>query len=422
MIKVKNIPPYLKIMLGMVIGGVVGGIATYFGWSEFVFNWVSPFGEIFIRLLKLIAIPLVLVSLIKGIGSLQDVSILATLGVKSISLYLLSTIISILLAVALVSAIRPGEVVSSELSQQISHSTELVESAKEGVEMEMKRSPLQPLVDIVPENAVGSLAQNSSMLQVIFIAILFGVATILVGGEVARPFIDLISSVDAIVIKCIDIAMGFAPVGVMALIATMVCESSGDGTLLGALGMYVVTVVLALLFMIAVIYPLVVSWFTKIKYREFVKALFPVQLMGFSTSSSAATLATTMKMSDEVLHLPKSVTSFTLPLGVTINMDGTSVYQTIAVIFIAQVMGIDLTWMQLLTIIITTTLSSIGAPGVPGGSIVISMMVLTAAGIPVEGLALILGVDRPLDMLRTSVNVTGDVAVSAIVAASVDKS
>lgn len=417
MIRFRELPTYTKILLGMVAGVILGLLAANFGFEKPLTNWVTPFGEIFIRLLKLIAIPLVLLSLVKGIGSLQDVTRLATMGGKTLSLYVTSTVLAITLGVILVMTIRPGEMVSADISQGISSSfTESLEERQLAIDAVKDQSPLQPLVNIIPENAISALGDNSQMLQVILLAALIGVATIMVGSTVSRPFLEFVSSLDSIIIKCIDIIMSFAPFGVMSLIATMVCESSGDVSLLGALGLYVLTVVLGLFLMMLLIYPLIISLTTKYSYFEFVKALFPVQLMGFSTSSSAATLATTMKMTDEVLHIPRSVTSFTLPLGVTINMDGTSIYQAIAVIFIAQVMDIDLTTMQLLTIIATTTISSIGTPGVPGGSIVVSMMVLGAVGIPAEGLALILGVDRPLDMLRTSVNITGDVAVSMIVA------
>ncbi|MFR9649808.1 MAG: dicarboxylate/amino acid:cation symporter [Rikenellaceae bacterium] len=411
--------PYIKIMAGMGVGVIIGLIASHMGYREVISHWITPFGDIFIRLLKLIAIPLVLVSLIKGVGSLQDINKLATIGGKTAALYIASTLLAITLGVALVMTIRPGDMVSDEISQSLyTPLSGSMEQSLAHIESAESLSPLQPLVDIVPENAIKALGDNASMLQVILLALLIGVATVLVGGKSSRPFMEFISSLDAIIIKCIDIVMGFAPIGVMALIAGVVSSSSGDGSLLWALGLYILTVVLGLMLLMVIVYPTIISLTTNIGYVEFLRAMFPVQLMGFSTSSSAATLATTMKMSHEVLHLPKNITSFTLPLGVTINMDGTSIYQAILVIFIAQVMGIDLTTSQLLTIIATTTLSSIGTPGVPGGSIVVSMMVLTAAGIPVEGLALVMGVDRPLDMLRTSVNVTGDVAVSAIVAKS----
>lgn len=412
-------PTYLKILLGMLLGVVIGIAATQFAFVGFIHDWISPFGEIFIRLLKLIAIPLVLLSLIKGIGSLQDVTKLATIGVRTIMLYVISTVISISLGVALVSIIRPGDMVSLEASKNLygSFSHDL-DSTRSAVDHLQDLSPLQPLIDIVPENAIQALANNASMLQVILLAALIGVAAILVGAK-SRPFLEVVDSLDSIITKCIDIIMEFAPFGVTALIATMVCESAGDVSLLGALGLYVVTVVMGLLLLMFGFYPLVIKFMTKMSARDFIRALFPVQLMGFTTSSSAATLATTMKMTDEVLHLPKNITSFTLPLGVTINMDGTSIYQAIAVIFIAQVMNIDLTMSQILIVIATTTLSSIGTPGVPGGSIVVSMMVLSSIGVPPEGLALIMGVDRPLDMLRTSVNVTGDVTVSALISESV---
>ncbi len=403
----------------MIAGAIIGLLATSFGFDHFVKSWITPFGDIFIRALKFIAIPLVLFSLIKGIGTISDMERLATIGLKSLMLYIGSTVLAITLGVVLVTTIRPGDVVV-DMSDHMEQHTERITSTHTSIESLADRSPLQPIVDMIPENAISTLGDNSAMLQVIVIAILFGIATILVGSQASKPFLDLISSIDTIVIKCIDIIMSYAPIGVMALIATMVCENSGNISLLGALGLYFLTVVLGLMLLMCVVYPTVISLFTKVRYMEFMRALFPVQLMGFSTSSSAATLATTMKMTDTVLRLPKSVTSFTLPLGVTINMDGTSIYQAIAVIFIAQVMHVDLTFVQLLTIIATTTLSSIGTPGVPGGSIVVSMMVLSSVGIPAEGLALIMGVDRPLDMLRTSVNVTGDVAVSILVSESVE--
>ncbi|MFI3248865.1 MAG: dicarboxylate/amino acid:cation symporter [Rikenellaceae bacterium] len=419
MIIFSRVPAYIKILLGMLLGVVIGILAVSFGFDGIIKNWVEPFGEIFIRLLKLIAIPLVLLSLIKGIGSLQDVSKLATIGVRTIGLYVISTVVAIVLGVVLVSVIRPGDMVSEQTSANLySTFSHDLDSRLDVVDQIQEQSPLQPLVDIVPENAIQALANNASMLQVILLAMLIGVASIFVGTK-SRPFLEFVDSMDSIITKCIDIIMEFAPYGVTALIATMVCESAGDLSLLGALGLYVVTVVIGLLLLMCVFYPVVVALMTKIKAKDFIRAMVPVQLMGFTTSSSAATLATTMKMTDEVLKLPKNITSFTLPLGVTINMDGTSIYQSIAVIFIAQVMNIDLSMAQILTIIATTTLSSIGTPGVPGGSIVVSMMVLSSVGIPAEGLAMIMGVDRPLDMLRTSVNVTGDVTVSTIISESI---
>ncbi|MFI3315225.1 MAG: dicarboxylate/amino acid:cation symporter [Rikenellaceae bacterium] len=417
----RNIPNYLKILLGMLVGLILGLLATYVGFSSFITDWFSPFGDIFMRLLKFIAIPLVLLSLIKGIGGLKDIAKLATIGIKTIFLYALTTVIAISIGVSLAVSIKPGGVVSSETSQMLTKNyAGSLTNQVNSLDNIQNSSPLQGLVDMFPENAFSALMNNGAMLQVIIIAILIGVAVIMVGEHKSNPFMSFVSSLDEIVLKVVDIIMKFAPIGVAALISDMIIDSAGDLSLLSALGLYALTVVVGLLFLMYILYPCLVGLFTKIKIKDFIKAIIPVQLMGFTTSSSAATLSTTIKTADEVLKLPSSITSFTLPVGVTINMDGTSCYQAVAAIFIAQVMGIDLTFTQILIIIGTTTISSIGTPGVPGGSVVIAMMVLSSVGIPPEGLALILGVDRPLDMLRTAVNVTGDVAVSAIISETAD--
>lgn len=417
-----KLPSYAKILIGMVLGVLLGLLAVSLNLSLFANNWIAPFGEIFIRVLKLVAIPLVLVSLIKGVGSLNDIAKLATIGVKTILIYVTTTICAIAIGIALVTSIKPGSLVSQHTSQSITqHYSSNMESNMSNMEELQGRSPLQSIVDIFPSNAVEAMGDNSSMLQIILIASLIGVAIIMVGKEKSAPFMAFIESLDSIILKCIDIIMSYAPIGVASLMAMLVVDNAGDLSLLSALGMYGLTVILGLFTLIFIFYPLLVKLFSNVKVSKFFKAMIPVQIMGFSTSSSAATLATTMKVANEDLKLPKEVTSFTLPVGVTINMDGTSCYQAIAIIFIAQVMDIDLTFSQILIIIGTTTLSSIGAPAVPGGSIVVSMMVLSSIGIPPEGLALILGIDRPLDMIRTAVNITGDVTISSIISKSYTK-
>lgn len=411
-----KIPSYATILIGMIVGVLIGFIAieTNFGWI--VKEWIAPFGEIFMRLLKLIAVPIVFVSLIKGIGSLGDITKLANIGGKTIITYVVTTIFAISIGITLVSIIKPGALVSNATSLS------LAESYKENISGNINnlsqletQSPLQPIVDMFPDNLFLALSSNGSMLQVIMAAILIGICAIMIGQEKNKAFMDLIESLDTLILKLIDLIMKFAPYGASALMAAMVVNSAGDSSILQALGVYMITVLLGLFTLMFIFYPLIVKLFTKINPIKFIKAVIPVQLVGFATSSSAATLATTMKAANNTLGLPKSITSFTLPIGVTINMDGTSCYQAIGVIFIAQVMNIDLSFVQILTILATTTLASIGTPGVPGGSIVITMMVLTSVGIPAEGIALILGVDRPLDMVRTSVNVTGDVAVSSLI-------
>ena len=399
----------------MLVGFLIGMLAVYFDFSQLVKDWVSPFGEIFMRLLKMSALPLVFVSLIKGIGGLRDATKLATIGIQTVVIYTLTTVFAIALGVGLVLLIEPGSHVSRQTSEALTASYSDSLDAKIGAFSEVqKTTPLQGLIDLFPENAFQAMTDNGAMLQVILLAALIGCAAIMVGEKKSKALLDLIDSVDAVVLKMLDIIMLVAPLGVAALIVDLIVGTMGDVSLLSALGMYVLTVVIGLFVIMYGFDLLLVHFFTGLKVKDFIRAIIPVQLMGFTTSSSSATLVTTMKVATEDLKLPKRITSFTLPVGATINMDGTSCYQAIATIFIAQVMGIDLTATQILIIVGTTTLSSIGTPGIPGGSIVISMMVLSSVGIPPEGLALIIGLDRPLDMLRTSVNVTGDVAVSAI--------
>lgn len=414
--KFNRLPLYLKILIGMVLGILLGIVSLQAGFADGITNWVKPFGEIFMRLLKLIAIPLVLISLVKGVGNLSDIATLSRIGLKTIGIYVCTTVLAILVGLMLVGVIGPGRMVSPEsaAAMQANYRTTVAEQSSQAEAM-AETPPLQFLVDIFPDNMVGALGNNAGMLQVIVVAILLGVATLLVGKEKAAPFLNLINSLDHIVLKLIDIIMQYAPIGVLALMAGMVADTAGNMELLGALGLYVLTVVLGLLLMIFLFYPLLLHFFSKTPVRKFLTTMPPVQLLAFTTSSSAATLPLNMETVEQKLGVSQRVTSFVLPMGMTINMDGTSLYQAVAAVFIAQVMGIELTAVQILTIIITTTLSSIGTPGVPGGAIVILIMVLSSVGLPAEGLALILGLDRPLDMLRTVVNVTGDATVASIV-------
>lgn len=414
--KFNRLPLYLKILIGMVLGILLGIVSLQAGFADGITNWVKPFGEIFMRLLKLVAIPLVLISLVKGVGNLSDIATLSRIGLKTIGIYVCTTVLAILVGLMLVGVIGPGRMVSPEsaAAMQANYRTTVAEQSSQAEAM-AETPPLQFLVDIFPDNMVGALGNNAGMLQVIVVAILLGVATLLVGKEKAAPFLNLINSLDHIVLKLIDIIMQYAPIGVLALMAGMVTDTAGNMELLGALGLYVLTVVLGLLLMIFLFYPLLLHFFSKTPVRKFLTTMPPVQLLAFTTSSSAATLPLNMETVEQKLGISQRVTSFVLPMGMTINMDGTSLYQAVAAVFIAQVMGIELTAVQILTIIITTTLSSIGTPGVPGGAIVILIMVLSSVGLPAEGLALILGLDRPLDMLRTVVNVTGDATVASIV-------
>jgi proton glutamate symport protein len=415
----KKLPLWAKIFAGMGLGILWGLLSVAAGWERFTINWIEPWGNIFLKLLKLIAVPLIFVSLVKGISSLTDITKLSRIGYKTIAIYLITTIIATSIGLGMVNLLKPGDVFpddkQEEYRQKFGGQIELREESAREVE---DRSPLQFFEDLVPENIFLAAGDNSKMLQVIFFAILFSIALVLVPGEKTNLVKDFFEGLNDVILKIVDLIMRFAPFGVLALMATLVVDYSGDTDIFAALGMYMLTVVAGLFLLIAGFYPLLIQLITRHSYLHFLRGILPAQLVAFTTSSSAATLPVTLKQVTEELKVSKSIANFVLPVGVTINMDGTSCYQAIAAVFIAQVFGIDLTLIQQLTIVLTATLASIGTPGIPSGSIVMLIIVLNSVGLPVEGLALILGVDRPLDMLRTVVNVTGDAAVSTMVAHS----
>ena len=417
--KKKKFPLWLKIILGMVVGVLWGLFAVYIGLKEFTLDWIKPFGTIFLNLLKLIAVPLIFVSLVKGISSLTDISRLSRMGIKTVGIYLVSTLIATTIGLGLVNALKPGDTFPEDRQTELQERYEVdIEEKEISAEKVKEDSPLQFLVDMVPENIIGAASENSNMLQVIFFAILFAIAMVVIPGEQIQTVKNFVDGLNDIILKIIDFIMKFAPYGVFALLAALIVEFSGDADLFVALGNYAGTVALGLFLIIFLVYPFFIRIFAGIRYPDFFKAIFPAQMLAFTTSSSAATLPVTLKRTTENLGVSKTVANFVLPIGVTINMDGTSCYQAIAAVFIAQVFGLDLTVVQQLTIVMTATLSSIGTPGVPGGSIIMLVIVLSSVGLPAAGLALILGIDRPLDMLRTVVNITGDSTVSTIVAKS----
>ncbi len=412
----KRIPLYVKILAGMGIGLLLGFTACALHFEGFVSDWIRPWGTIFIRLLKLVAVPLVFISLIKGVGGLKDISRLSRMGLKTIAIYIGTTVIAISVGLLMVSMIDPGKVFPREKAEEYRGRYErTVDEKKKAAEEIQDAGPLAFLVDMVPENLIQAGSDNTRMLQIIFVALLSGMAMVAVGGEKMKTLMHALDAADAVILKIIDYIMQFAPWGVLGLMASLVVDFAGNGEIFAALGMYAFTVILSLLLMIFLFYPSLIRLFSSVKIKQFFRAMSPVQLLAFSTSSSAATLPLTLERTEQELKISNEVVSFVLPVGVTINMDGTSCYQAVATVFIAQVMGLDLTFSQMLVIVFMTTLSSIGTPGIPGGSIVMFVMVLSSVGIPVEGLALILGLDRPLDMLRTVVNVTGDATVACIV-------
>jgi Na+/H+-dicarboxylate symporter len=417
----KKLALHWQIILGMVLGVVVALLLNNFSWgAKFIGDWIKPFGTIFINALKLIAVPLILASLIKGVSDLKDISSLSKMGLRTISTYIITTIIAVSIGLMVVNTIKPGSSISEETRN------ELVEAYGGEAEMRQQEAarqkeagPLQALVDIVPDNIIGASADNRNMLQVIFFAIFFGIGLILIPEKTSKPVKDFFDGFNEVILKMIDLIMLAAPYGVFALLAALVVEAP-SADLFAALGMYAISVVIGLALMICV-YLLLVWIFTKKSPKYFLNGIAPAQLLAFSTSSSAATLPVTMERVEEHLGVKKEVTSFVLPIGATINMDGTSLYQAVAAVFIAQAFGMDLSFGAQLGIIATATLASIGSAAVPGAGMVMLVIVLAQAGIPEAGLALIFAVDRPLDMCRTVVNVTGDATVSMMVAKSQGK-
>lgn len=400
----------------MIAGIATGMLFISFGQGEVVQLWIKPWGNIFIRMLQLIAVPLVLVSLIKGVTGIEDIRRFSQIGLKALLIYMSTTVCAILVGLALVLSVKPGNFVDAAVASQMKESYQHVVNEKmSAAESTSEQGPLSFLNDIVPDNLFAASSNNSKMLQVIFFAIFFGIAAISLPKEKTKAVLKVVDSLYDIILKMVDYIIRFAPYGVFALMAALVADNSSNLSIFAALGMYTLTVIAGLLLLIFVFYPLLIHLFTRIQIKHFIRSMYPVQLLAFTTSSSAATLPLNMETTERDLGISKEITSFVLPVGTTINMDGTSCYQAIAVVFIAQVMHIHLGWSELIAIVLLTTISSIGTPAIPGGSYVILTMVLSSVGIPADGLALILGVDRPLDMLRTSVNVTGDATVASII-------
>lgn len=408
-------------MIGMLLG-VLFGLALSFidGGALFISHYIKPFGTIFINLLKLIAIPLILASLIKGVSDLQDISKLSQMGGRTILTYLCTTLIAVVIGLILVNTIQPGKTISVETRQELVEAyASDADQKREAAAKQKAAGPLQALVDVVPSNIFAAATSNRNMLQIIFFALFFGIGMILLPQEQSKPVKDFFDSFNAIILKLIDLIMLAAPYGVFALLAALVVEAPSL-ELFQALALYAVTLLLGLALMIFV-YAIIVKVFTKKSPSFFFSGIAPAQLLAFSTSSSAATLPVTMDCVEEKLGVDKEVASFVLPIGATINMDGTSVYQGVAAVFIAQAFGLDLSLSAQLGIIFTATLASIGTAAVPSAGIVMLVIVLAQAGIPEAGLALIFAIDRPLDMCRTIVNVTGDAAVSMLVGKSIGK-
>jgi Na+/H+-dicarboxylate symporter len=458
----KKLALHWKILIGMVLGIIWALLSSSLGWSAFTIDWIDPFGTIFINLLKLIAVPLVLFSIISGVANIGDPASLGRMGGKTLLIYLITTVLAISLGLLLVNTIKPGKLIDEQsridnrinyeiwassqgyqikdginylqdpkfferakVISELSHSEIREASVSDKLEKATQRketTPLQPLVDIVPDNFFYSLSNNGLMLQIIFFAIFFGVCLLFIPNEKSQPVLTLVDGINEVFLKMVDLVMQAAPFFVFALLAGVVSKMAGDDIgkvveIFKGLSWYSLTVLIGLLLMIFIVYPSILKTFVKkIPYTGFFKAMGPAQTLAFSTSSSAATLPVTMECVEQNLGVDKKVSSFVLPIGATVNMDGTSLYQAVAVIFLAQLHMIDLTIGQQLTIVLTTTLASIGSAAVPSAGLVMLIIVLDSVGLNPAWIAIIFPVDRILDMFRTVVNVTGDATVCSIIA------
>jgi len=417
----KKLALHWQILLGMLLGILFALLMVRFTFGpKLISDWIKPFGTIFINSLKLIAIPLILAALIKGVSDLRDISSLSKMGFRTIATYVITTVIAVSIGLGVVSLIKPGNSIAENTRVELIEAYAGDAATKKEAAMEQKEAgPLQALIDLVPSNIFEAASSNRNMLQVIFFAVFFGIALILIPEKKSKTVKKFFDGFNEVILKMVDLIMLAAPYGVFALMAALVVEAP-SADLFTALGMYAISVVVGLAIMVGV-YISIVKIFTKKSPLFFLKGIMPAQLLAFSTSSSAATLPVTMERVTEHLGVEEEVASFVLPIGATINMDGTSLYQAVAAVFIAQAFGMDLSFGTQLGIIATATLASIGSAAVPGAGMVMLVGVLGYAGIPEAGLALIFAVDRPLDMCRTVINVTGDASVSMIVAKSVGK-
>ncbi len=427
----KRIALHWQITIALVLGFVWAFVASSMGWMEATLDWIDPFGTVFLRLLKLIALPLVAVSVMRGVASLGNLRQLGQLGVRTLLLYLATTVAAVTIGLVMVNLIQPGTR-ADQAQRERNHASYEVWLSESSIKQPTEqptaqpatetadKGPLQPVVDMIPDNIVGAFS-SAAMLQIIAFAILMGIAMILLPTEATQPFATLLHSLDQIFLKLVDLVMKGAPFFVFCLVAGKVGGLAGNdpSRLLGVfetLGWYSITVILGLLLIIGVVYPVLVRLFRRdLSVRSFFTAMAPAQTLAFSSSSSAATLPVTLECVQDRLGVRQQTAGFVLPIGATINMDGTSMYQAVVVVFLAQFYMIDLSITQQLTIVLTASLASIGAAAVPSGGLVTLILVMQSVGLNPAWISFIVPMDRLLDMGRTVVNVTGDAAVCAVV-------
>lgn len=422
--KKKRFPLHLQILAGILLGLGWGLLAVNIGMADFTRDFVKPFGTIFVNLLKMVAIPMIVTSLIIGVTSLKDINKLSRMGGKALGIFVMTTVFAITIGVVIANVAKPGSGIPEETKTKLmSAYADKAAANSESAESFSQQGPLQPLIDLFPENLLNAATDNANMLQIVLVAILLGVALILIPGEKSAPVIRVLDGLNDAVLKIVDIIMYLAPIGVFALISSVITEVAGDNPseavgLLTALGKYVIVVLAGLFLHVMLVYMPMVKLLAKKSPLWFLRKMRPIQLLAFSTSSSNATLALNIDNAEKNMGIDEEVSGFVLPLGATVNMDGTSMYQAIAAIFIAQALNIDLSLTDQIMIVVTATLASVGSAGVPGAGMVMLVIVLNSINVPAAGIALIMGPDRILDMCRTVVNVTGDTTVASVVARS----
>lgn len=455
----KKIALHWQVIIALILGTIYAIVAVNLGWNDFTLNYIQPFGDIFIRVLKLIAVPLVLFSIITGVTSLGNVKKIGKMGVKTLLIYVGTTFFAVTIGLLLVNVFKPGESASDQTrvekrieyelwanennigrldnidllnDPQYAAVVDSVKARMSGAEIDDNvkdklikaqeskgQGPLFPLVDVVPSNIIVALA-DMKMLQVIFFAIFFGVVLLMIPSDKGKPVQALMDGLNEIFVQMVNIVMKSMPFFVFALMAGTLVKTAGsnlDNLLeqLQFLLRYSAVVVGGLIIIAFVFYPSLVKIFSKRTFLGFIRGMRDAQLTAFSTSSSVATLPVTMDTVHNKLEVSESTTSFVLPIGATVNMDGTSLYQAVAVVAIAQLHMVDLSLVQQLTIIMTATLASIGAAAVPSAGLVLMIVVLESVGLNPAWIAIVLPVDRILDMCRTVINVTGDATVSVLV-------
>lgn len=457
----KGLALHWQVIIGLLLGVVYAWLSVSYGWNEFTLRWIQPFGDIFINLLKLIAVPLVLFSIISGVASLGDMKKLGRMGLKTLGIYLGTTMFAVVIGLTLVNVFEPGTKASqslresnriryelwrnsndivvlddvnlasdpafasevSRIQNETAKTNEWVSDKLNKAENTKNSGPLQPLVDVVPKNIFQALS-DMQMLQIIFFSIFFGVVVTGLKGEKKTTIVNVIEALNDVFVQMVWVVMKAMPVFVFALMAGQIVKAAGSDPehfqqLLSFLLKYSLVVVIGLVLMAFVIYPaLIALTVKKLTWKKFASGMRDAQITAFSTSSSVATLPVTMKCVEEKLGVSERSASFVLPIGATVNMDGTSLYQAVAVVALAQFHMVDLTIAQQAVIVLTATLASIGAAAVPSAGLVLMIIVLESVGLNPAWIALIFPVDRILDMCRTVVNVTGDGTVSTLVAAS----